>query len=49
MKEQVPFYKLLFFLNILNQLELSSDYLLLNADGFAMEMQLQNNDKINVV
>ena len=49
MEKQTPFERLLTLLNILNQLELSNEYKILNADGFTMKMHLQDNDKINLV
>jgi hypothetical protein len=36
-------------LSILNELELSKDSVILNAAGFSMEMQMQDNDRMNVV
>jgi AraC-like DNA-binding protein len=35
--------------SILNELELSEDFKVLNAEGFSMEMQMQDNDRINTV
>lgn len=49
MEKQTPFDRLLSLINILNQLELSTENTILNADGFTMEMHLQDNDKINLV
>ncbi len=34
-------------LTILSELERSDEYKILNADGFSMEMQTQDNDRIN--
>jgi AraC-like DNA-binding protein len=43
------FDRLLRMIRILNDLELSNEYTILNADGFAMELHVQDNDRINVV
>ncbi|MNQ19686.1 HTH-type transcriptional activator Btr [compost metagenome] len=49
MDNQMPFERLLSMLSILKELELSKEYTILNAVGFSMEMQVQDNDRINVV
>jgi len=49
MENQSPFEKLLTLLSVLNDLERSNEYKILNADGFSMEMQTQDNDRINSV
>ena len=49
MEKQSHFEKLLTMLSILRELELSNEYTILNADGFSMEMQMQDNDRINAV
>ncbi|WP_199140652.1 AraC family transcriptional regulator [Pedobacter sp. ASV12] len=49
MENQAPFERLLTLLGVLKELEHTSDYKILNASGFAMEMQLQDNDRINMV
>ncbi|WP_090994440.1 AraC family transcriptional regulator [Pedobacter insulae] len=49
MEEQQPFERLLTLLSILKELEGSDDYITLNAAGFSMEMQLQDNDRINMI
>lgn len=49
MEKQSQFEKLLTLLNIFNELETSDDFTVLNADGFSMEMQMQDNDRINAV
>ncbi len=49
MEDQLPFERLLTLLNILKELENANDYRILNATGFSMEMQLQDNDRINMV
>jgi AraC-like DNA-binding protein len=49
MDNQMPFERLLSMLAILKELELSKEYTILNAVGFSMEMQVQDNDRINVV
>ena len=49
MHSQSPFERLLQLLHILNELALSRDSILLNAAGFSLETQVQDNDKINVI
>lgn len=49
METQPPFQKLITLLTVLNELEFTDEYELLNADGFSLQMQVQDNDKINVV
>ncbi|RKS12914.1 AraC family transcriptional regulator [Flavobacterium sp. 120] len=49
MEEQSQFERLLTMLSILNELELSKESTVLNADGFSIEMQMQDNDRINAV
>jgi AraC-like DNA-binding protein len=49
MENQAPFDKLLTMLSVLHELEISNEYKILNADGFSMELQIQDNDRINVV
>lgn len=49
MEKQSHFEKLLTMLSILSELELSNEFTVLNADGFSMEMQMQDNDRINAV
>lgn len=49
MEQQSQFDRLLTMLSILNELEHSKEYIILNADGFSIEMQLQDNDRINDV
>jgi len=43
------FEKLLALLSVLKELEQASDYTLLNAQNFSLEMQVQDNDRINMV
>ena len=43
------FEKLLALLTVLKELEQASDYTLLNAQHFSLEMQVQDNDRINMV
>ncbi|MDG3583782.1 AraC family transcriptional regulator [Galbibacter pacificus] len=43
------FERLLGFLSILNELQLSEDYQILNAEGFSMQADVQDNDRINIV
>lgn len=49
MDGQSQLEKLLSLLAILNDLELSEEFKVLNAGGFSMEMQMQDNDRINSV
>ncbi|WP_443944114.1 AraC family transcriptional regulator [Pedobacter sp. AW1-32] len=49
MDDQEPFERLLSLLAVLKTLEKSEDFRILNAAGFAMEMQVQDNDRINLV
>lgn len=49
MDGQSQLEKLLSLLSILNELELSEEFKVLNAEGFSMEMQMQDNDRINTV
>lgn len=49
MGEQAPFERLLTLLSVLKTLENADDYKILNASGFAMEMQFQDNDRISMV
>ncbi len=43
------FDRLLRMIRILNDLAVSNECTILNADGFAVELQVQDNDRINVV
>ena len=47
--EQPQLERLLSMLSILNELESSKDSVVLNAKGFTMEMQMQDNDRMNMV
>ncbi len=49
MEDQNPYERLLSLLAILKDLENADDYKILNASGFSMEMQVQDNDRINMV
>lgn len=49
MDSQQPFERLLTLLSVLKDLEKASDYKILNAAGFSMEMQVQDNDRINMI
>ena len=48
-ENQLPFERLLTLLSILNEMEEAIEFKVLNAEGFSMEMQMQDNDKINTV
>lgn len=49
MKEMLPFERLLSLIAVLYDLEQADDYKVLNAEGFALETQVQDNDRINMV
>ncbi|PZX94328.1 AraC family transcriptional regulator [Flavobacterium aquariorum] len=49
MEKRSNFDRLLRMIRILNDLGVSDDYTILNADGFSLELQVQDNDRINVV
>lgn len=49
MEKQLPFERLITLLTVLNELEFSNEFEVLNADGFSLQMQVQDNDRINVV
>jgi YesN/AraC family two-component response regulator len=49
MVHQSSFDRLLSMISILNTLETNNEYTILNAEGFTLEMQVQDNDRINVV
>ncbi|KAB1155701.1 AraC family transcriptional regulator [Flavobacterium luteum] len=49
MEIQSPIDRLLTMISILNTLERSKEYTILNADGFSIEMQVQDNDRISSV
>ncbi|TCN57380.1 hypothetical protein EV142_10436 [Flavobacterium circumlabens] len=49
MENQLPLERLMTLLSILDELESSDEYTILNADGFSLELNTQDNDRINVV
>lgn len=49
MSSMWPFERLLALLQVLRELEQAHDYKILNAQGFAVELQQQDNDRINMV
>jgi AraC-like DNA-binding protein len=49
MVNESKFERLLTILKVLNKLGKAKDFKILNADGFALEMQVQDNDRINVI
>ena len=49
MENQQPFERLLTLLSILNEMEQATEFKVLNAEGFSMEMQMQDNHKISTV
>ena len=46
---QHPFERLIGLISILHDLEQAEDYKVLNAEGFALETHVQDNDRINMV
>ena len=46
---QTDFQRLLSILNILNELASSEEFKILNAEGFSIETEVKDNDRINVV
>ena len=46
---QTDFQRLLSILNILNELASSEEFKILNAEGFAIETEVKDNDRINIV
>ncbi len=46
---QTDFQRLLSILNILNELANSKEFKILNAEGFAIETEVKDNDRINIV
>ena len=46
---QTDFQRLLSILNILNQLAISEEIKVLNGEGFSMETEVKDNDRINIV
>lgn len=46
---QTDFQRLLSILNILNELGASEEFQVLNAEGFSMETEVKDNDRINIV
>ena len=46
---QTDFQRLLSILNILNELGKSKEFKILNAEGFSMETEVKDNDRINTV
>jgi AraC-like DNA-binding protein len=49
MENQEPFERLISLLSILKELERTDDYKILNASGFSIETQIQDNDRINMI
>lgn len=46
---QTDFQRLLSILNILNELANATEFKLLNAEGFSMETDIKDNDRINII
>ncbi len=49
LKNKEPFDKLIGILKVLKEMEKTKDYTILNAEGFVMEAELQDNNRINLV
>ncbi|WP_443938254.1 AraC family transcriptional regulator [Pedobacter sp. MW01-1-1] len=49
MDKQAPFERLMTLLQVLKKLESTSDYTILNASGFSIETEVQDNDRINMI
>ncbi len=49
LKEKDPFNRLISLLEIFKMLEQTDNYTILNAQGFILETELQDNDRINVI
>ena len=49
MEHQTDFQQLLSILNVLNELSASQEFQVLNAEGFSMQTEIKDNDRINVV
>ena len=49
LKEKDPFERLLGLLSVLRAMEKTENYTLLNAEGFILETNLQDNDRINII
>ncbi|MDX1545240.1 MAG: AraC family transcriptional regulator [Christiangramia sp.] len=49
LRDLEPFSRLLGLLEVLKQLEKANNYTILNAHGFILETELQDNDRINVI
>lgn len=49
MHEASSFERLLMLCEVLNNMSLSKEYQVLNASGMSLELQVQDNDRINVV
>lgn len=49
MEYQSDFQRLLSILNILNELAITDEYKVLNAEGFSIQTEVKDNDRINVV
>ncbi|MCK8524147.1 AraC family transcriptional regulator [Aquimarina sp. D1M17] len=49
LKQLEPFEKLLGILQILKEMEKTDDYTILNAEGFMIETELQDNNRINLI
>jgi len=49
MQHQDPFTRLISMLSVLQALATSKDFKILNAKGFAMETQMQDTDRINMI
>ncbi|MCP4975407.1 MAG: AraC family transcriptional regulator [Maribacter sp.] len=49
LENQSDFERILSILHILNELTLSNEFKVLNAEGFALETEVKDNDRINII
>lgn len=49
LEHQTHFERLLNILSILNELQFSTEYQILNAEGFSLEAEVKDNDRINII
>lgn len=49
LKDQSPYYRVLGLLEVFKMLEEAQSYTVLNAEGFILETELQDNNRVNVI
>jgi len=49
LEHQTDFQRLLSILEVLNELALSNEFKVLNGEGFSLETELKDNDRINII